>query len=189
MLTRALADNFQIGIGPTEETGFRWGDLADVATQETSEPERELADDLYGLVTYLGAAGHRELLHAIAREELSYSQIVLLDELAEGRRPTIREAAMMMHLAPHSGSRIVAQLARRGLVRREEDDGSYRTKRVVITDRGRRALDRLHAARRDAIEAFSQQLEPAKRSQLQTAIRSCVDREHLAAHEPPPVAA
>jgi DNA-binding MarR family transcriptional regulator len=64
----------------------------------------------------------------------------------------------------------VDQLARRGLLDRREDADDRRCKRLSITDAGRELVHRLDDARRDALEAFAQGIDPAQREQLVAAL-------------------
>lgn len=151
------------------------------STQET----HGLADDIYGLVGYLHTSSTRDLLDAIAREQLSFSQLMLLERLRDGARPTVHEAAAMIGISRAGASRVVDSLARRGLVRREEDPDDFRARRLTITDRGRESIVRLHRCRLEAIAQFASSLEPDQAEQLQAAIRHSLREEHLEPHRPP----
>lgn len=147
--------------------------------------ETELSDDLYSLVSHVHESCNRDLLDAIAREELSFSQLQLLERLRTGMRPTVRQAAAILHVSCAGASRMIDSLARRGLVRREADDRDFRAKRLEITDRGLEAIQRLHAARLEGIQAFTRRLHPDDQKRLQTAIRRTMGRDELAARRPP----
>src|SRR4051794_255858 len=95
-------------------------------------PAPDVGVELYALVTYLHSSAHRDLLNAIAAEQLTFNQLQLLDYLRRRHRPTLAQAAAVMHVTKGSASRAVEQLARRGLVRREPDERDNRAKRLVI---------------------------------------------------------
>jgi DNA-binding MarR family transcriptional regulator len=155
---------------------------------EGAQPD--LSSDLYALVVYLHASCNRDLLDAIAHEQLSFSQLQLLERLRSGRRrPTITQAAAMMHVSQAAASRNVDGLARRGLVLREVDDDNFRTKRLVITERGEQAIARLHAVRLAQIDTFTAQLAPDERDQLRATLTKLLEREQIAAYRPQPAAA
>lgn len=159
--------------------------MTDTAAQLTEEELDELAGDLYGFVHTLHAQSRRDLLDAIAREQLSFSQLMLLDRLEAGARPTVQQAAQMIHVSQPGASRLIASLARRGLVRRESDERDFRSRRLMITDRGRESLQRLHACRMETIANFASSLHEDQRAELQAAIRDTVHEDELARHRPP----
>lgn len=141
--------------------------------------------DLYALIVYLHADSNRDLLTGIVREELSINQLRLLDRLRGGRRhPTIANAAQMLHVTVAAASRIVDGLARKDLVRRESDESDYRAKRIVITEKGERVVNRLHAARLEHVERFTDELDDDERKQLRGALTVLLEREPIAACRP-----
>jgi DNA-binding MarR family transcriptional regulator len=148
-----------------------------------AEQSTDVPGDLYALVAYLHASCNRDLLDAIAREQLSFSQLQLLERLRGAwRSPTIGQAAALMHVSRAGASRIVDGLARRGMVQRQADEADYRAKRIRITERGEEAIKRLHAPRRAAIEAFVESLAPGAREQLQAALRLVLQREQVSTY-------
>lgn len=141
--------------------------------------------ELYALVVYLHASANRDLLTAIAREELTFTQLALLDRLRGGRaKPTVRQAASMLDVSQPAASRLVHQLAVRGLVQREADERDTRVKRIAITDRGEAVIVRLHACRIEHVERFTHGLTVAQRQQLEQALADVTAREEIAAYRP-----
>ena len=151
-----------------------------------SEPApRVLHEELYALVVYLHATCNSDLLDAIAAEQLSYSQIRLLGALRGGRiRPTMSQAGQIMKLGPSQASRSLHELARRGLIRRENDDDDFRAKRIMITPRGEDAIGRLYQARLGQMEEFAAGLNGEEREQLERALGELLKREQIAACKP-----
>lgn len=146
--------------------------------------------NLYALVAYLHTSANRDLLDAIAVAQLSFSQLQLLEQLrGRRRRPTVRQSASLMHVSRPAASRMIDQLARRGLVLRETDEKDYRSKRVMITDKGEAAIAALHRARLDEIAAFTELLDPDELAELEPALERILQREQIAAHRPAPLAA
>jgi MarR family 2-MHQ and catechol resistance regulon transcriptional repressor len=135
-------------------------------------------------VAYLNVTAHRDLVDGIRHEQLSLSQLQLLERLRHGGKPTIRQAAALMKVTCSTASSSVTELARRGLVRREPSDDDYRSKRIEITPRGQDVLKRLHAARMPAIVAFTHTLDPAQRKQLDAALGPIVQRPDVAPYRP-----
>lgn len=158
-----------------------------------AEPPREppdVAGDLYALVVYLHASCNRDLLDAIAHEQLSFSQLLLLDRLRGGRKaPTIRQAAALMHVTPTGASRIIDGLAARKMVLRETDDDDFRVKRVKITERGEQAIARLHACRLERMQQFAGELDAGELDALTGALDRLLTREQIAAYRPAAIAA
>lgn len=156
-----------------------------------AEPEGPgVSDNLYALIVYLHVSSNRDLLEAIATQELSFSEVQLLEHLRSGRRrPTIQQVASVLHVTKGGASRIVDRLARRGLVKRETDDHSYRFKRVIITERGEQAIATIHAARLADVIAFTNQLDDDELHQLGPALERLLERDQIAAYRPPPLAA
>jgi DNA-binding MarR family transcriptional regulator len=153
-----------------------------MAENPPSDSPPDLAGELHALVSYLHASCNRDLFDAIAIEELSFSQLQLLDRLrGSQRRPTVRQCATLMRLCPPSGSRSVEHLARRGFVLREPDESDARVKRVAITEEGAAVITRLHAARRDQIATFTGELEEDERRALSELLSRLLRREEIAA--------
>jgi DNA-binding MarR family transcriptional regulator len=154
------------------------------------EPDPVLDEDLYALVVYLHSSCNRDLLEAIGREQLSFSQLRLLERLRGGHmHPTVRQAAALIDVRPNTASELVDSLARRGLVRREPDDNDYRAKRITVTQRGEGVIGRLHAARQGGILRFTEELTAKERQQLHAGLRPLLKHEQIAACRPLPTAA
>lgn len=159
------------------------------STMPEKPPAPTVTDNLYALVTYLQTSYNRELLDAIAREQLTFTQLQLLERLRGGYKPTIRQVATILHVTPAGASRIVEGLARRGLVLRETAEADGRAKRVSITPRGEEVFPRLHAARLDRIQAFARDLSDEERKQLDRALSKLAERDPIAACRPATIAA
>lgn len=141
-------------------------------------------------MVYLHASSNRDLLDSIATEQLSFSELLLLERLRGGRlHPRMGQAAALMHVTPAGASRIIDRLAHRGLIRREPDEQNYRARRILITDAGDAVIERLHAARLGQIIAFTDHLEPDERQQLQTTLDQLLKHDDIRAHRPPPLPA
>jgi DNA-binding MarR family transcriptional regulator len=165
---------------------FSTGARGTISAIPDPAPVDGVAGDLYALVVYLHASANRDLLDNVAREQLSFSQLMLLERLRGGRRrPTMRQVASYLNVSPAGASRIVDELARRGLVRREKDERDFRAKRVLITDRGEDVITRLHAARLERIATFAlDELDDEQRDRFARALAPLVERERIAACRP-----
>jgi DNA-binding MarR family transcriptional regulator len=81
------------------------------------------------------------------------------------RKPTIGQLHQVLGLSPSGTVRLVDRLARAGLVTREPgNDGRERS--VALTARGRRAADRITAARARMLSSSLAGLTPAQRDSL-----------------------
>jgi DNA-binding MarR family transcriptional regulator len=111
----------------------------------------------------------RRLIGEFERIDLSFTQFKALAHADHGE-PTVKELAEQLGLSLPGCSRAVDHLVRRGLLDRREDTADRRMKRVSVTPAGRDALRALDDARRSALEAFAQGIEPAQRERLLTAL-------------------
>jgi DNA-binding MarR family transcriptional regulator len=128
-----------------------------VVPSVTVMPERSSAEEQ--LATQLGAL--LRLMHplkaAVARETapgegVDRSAVLLLFPLQHG---PLRAGALaeLCHADPSTISRQVAELVRRGLVRREPDPSDGRATLVAATAAGRAACDRFRVLRRQLLAA------------------------------------
>jgi len=74
-----------------------------------------------------------------------------------GEAPTIGEVAEWLKLRHHSAVELVDRAAAAGLVERAQDPEDARCQRLVLTDRGERALARLTALHRDELRRFREE--------------------------------
>lgn len=134
---------------------------------DPDSPAEQLPANLYALVTHLHLTCNADLIAAIQRSRLTLPQLELLDRLAASRRrPTISQAAAMLHLSLGSASRLIDDLAKRGMVMRQVDDSNFRRRRVQITPAGEQALADLHACRLEHTRRFANELPGDHRAQL-----------------------
>jgi DNA-binding MarR family transcriptional regulator len=127
-----------------------------------------LADSLASFYGHAMRPSSR-LIGEFERLVLSFTQFKALTAAADGE-PTVKALAERLGLSLPGASRAVDQLARRGLLDRREDVDDRRCKRLSITDAGRELVHRLDDARRDALEAFAQGIDPAHRERLLAAL-------------------
>lgn len=141
----------------------------------------DLAKHLHQLVTYLHTTANRDLLEQIREESLSFQRIQLLERLRGGRvRPTVTQCARIMHVSETGASRMIDELAGRGLVKRVPDETDSRARRVQLTDAGQQVLVRLHAARMPAIRDFTATLSDSQAVELEHAIAHALHDDQIA---------
>jgi DNA-binding MarR family transcriptional regulator len=140
-------------------------------------PEREFdpaAADLSLAALFAGWALADEIQRRIAADgmaDLRFADGVLFQHLVAGPR-TIGSLAERLGVTQQAASKAVADLERRGYVRREPDPDDRRVRRVALTARGKAAIEagRRHRA---ALEAeLAERLGPRR---VESARRTLVD--------------
>jgi DNA-binding MarR family transcriptional regulator len=127
-----------------------------------------IGDLMKHLLTYSG----RDFFQAIDDLALSLTQIKTAQFLAETKEPlSLGAIGDHLGLSLPAVSRAVDGLVKRGLCTREEDPADRRSKRIVITGRGRRLYERLHEIRVAGIRDWAEGLNPADRDALLVALR------------------
>jgi MarR family 2-MHQ and catechol resistance regulon transcriptional repressor len=149
------------------------------ATGRQTDTAAALADSLASFYGHAMRPSSR-LIGEFERLDLSFTQFKALTAAADGE-PTVKALAERLGLSLPGASRAVDQLARRGLLDRREDVDDRRCKRLSITDAGRELVHRLDDARRDALEAFAQGIDPAQRERLLAALAPVLEDLETAA--------
>jgi DNA-binding MarR family transcriptional regulator len=135
----------------------------------------ELTQVLGGLVRYLLVCTGRDVFQAIDDLGLSFTQIKAAQFLAEADAPvSLGDVGEHLGLSLPAVSRAVDGLVRRGIVTREEDPADRRSKRIVITKRGRRLYERVYEIRAAGVRAFVEGLDPDQRDALLDGLRPIV---------------
>ena len=93
-----------------------------------------------------------------------------LSVLAFGGPASLSRLAAAEQVSLPSASRLVRELERDGLVRREADPGDARAIVLTVTAKGRTLMERGRARRVEALEAASARLAPLERSALARAV-------------------
>ncbi|MBB5430040.1 MarR family transcriptional regulator [Nocardiopsis composta] len=101
---------------------------------------------------------------------LSMREFAALYLLAEIGRPTQRELAERIGRSDSAASRLVDRLARRGLVRREDDPDSRRSRRIAVTGRGEELLRGLERMRVEAQVRLVEELDAEERELVVRAV-------------------
>lgn len=83
------------------------------------------------------ATGMLQPDHAVPAQSLSLSQAFALHELDTDTPPSQQDLARRLGLEKSSVSRLVAEMERKGLVRRQRDPDNRRISRLQLTDQGR----------------------------------------------------
>ncbi|HEX9966822.1 MAG TPA: MarR family transcriptional regulator, partial [Solirubrobacterales bacterium] len=124
------------------------------------------------------------LIQVIEETGLSMTQCKALLELGglgEATEPRqIGDLAETFGVSVPSMSRAVDSLVRARLATRVEDAEDRRVRRVAITEKGKKLVDRLLVVRQAGMEAFAESLSAPQRRKLDAAIDALMDREDIA---------
>jgi DNA-binding MarR family transcriptional regulator len=149
----------------------------DRLTQAIAGFRREMAPDFVLMLT-----------QATGDADFSLAQLATL-YLLEGRgEHSVKQIADMIGRSLSATSRLLDQLAKRGLVSRHEDERDRRAKRVVLTERGRTLLRDVERGRADAQLAIMAYLSDDEREivhHAMTLLAQAARRRHDALHPNP----
>lgn len=106
-----------------------------------------------------GGPGHPRGMHPHDRSLGGAARFRMLDALAGGPR-TVSELAEATGVDQPRASRLVADAADRGLVRRGVDPADARRALIELTDAGRAFLTEAHSTRRSAVETALAEFTP-----------------------------
>ncbi len=144
---------------------------ASTAAKQASA-EQQLAQDIGDLIKHLLTFTGGDFFQAIDELQLSFTQIKAAQFLAETKEPlSLGAIGDHLRLSLPAVSRAVDGLVKRGICTRAEDPADRRSKRIVITARGRRLYERLHEIRVAGIRDWAESLDPAERDALLKALR------------------
>ncbi|MEU9131221.1 MarR family transcriptional regulator [Kitasatospora sp. NPDC048540] len=140
---------------PTADTA---AELADALTRAMKRIRRQTMQRLepYG-ITPGQARALRTLAHAPGCEG---RETMRLSELAE-----------RLHIAPRSATTVVDALEEAGLVTRTPDPTDRRAVRLVLTEDGRAALERIGQVRHEVAQEYFAPVSPSDQSALLLALR------------------
>jgi DNA-binding MarR family transcriptional regulator len=144
---------------------------ASTVAKQVSSSEA-LTSDLGVLVRHLIHSTWRDVFEAIDELDLSFTQIKAAQLIAEAEEPlSLGAIGDGLALSLPAVSRAVDGLVKRGLCTREEDPADRRSKRIVITESGRRLYDQVYEIRVAGIREFVDELDPVQRDALLDALR------------------
>ncbi|WP_133908756.1 MarR family winged helix-turn-helix transcriptional regulator [Actinophytocola oryzae] len=128
----------------------------------------------------LKKSGEAHILGVARGLDLSLSQMRALFVLADSQRElAVHELASLLGLSVATTGRAVQGLARADLVTRREDAHDRRVKRVRLSEQGRRFVDGLVQAHRDAVRECLESLSDPERDQLSQALAPILARDAL----------
>jgi DNA-binding MarR family transcriptional regulator len=139
--------------------------------QQTAVSTKQLAEEILQFFNAAMREGHADFFEVIEELGVTLTQFKimhLLDFAGEERTPS--ELARTIGLSPAATSRAADALARQGILRRRDDDDDRRVKWLCLTAKGHRVLDRLTAARINAVARLTESLDDEQRAALSGAL-------------------
>lgn len=140
----------------------------------------DVTDQVMDFLSRLKKSGEAHILGVARGLDLSFSQMRALFVLADSRRElAVHELAVQLGLSMATTGRAVQGLVRADMVTRREDDHDRRVKRVRLSEHGRRFVDGLLQAHRDAVRECLESLSDHEREQLSRALSPILVRGDL----------
>jgi DNA-binding MarR family transcriptional regulator len=142
--------------------------------QVTADTARCLGEFLRFLIQSAG----NEFLRVVEEENLSLTQLKTMHVLGagDGELSLNGLAERLGGLSLPTLSRAVEALVQRGYVSRSEDANDRRVKRLRLTPKGRRTIDRLIEIRAAEFEAVLETLTESERERLARALEPILER-------------
>ena len=144
--------------------------------QASAASTQQLSALLAPLWAYLNRKSSADLFRMVAELDSSFSQVKMLFLLEDGGEHSVKEIADRLGLSLPAASRAVDGLSQRGYVTRRESAMDRRSRLVALTDDGRAVVERVLRSRLQTLEAFADELTPAERDCLYTALLPIVER-------------
>lgn len=140
----------------------------------------DVTDQVMDFLSRLKKSGEAHILGVARGLDLSFSQMRALFVLADSQRElAVHELAVQLGLSMATTGRAVQGLVRADMVTRREDDHDRRVKRVRLSEHGRRFVDGLLQAHRDAVRECLESLSDHEREQLSRALSPILVRGDL----------
>jgi DNA-binding MarR family transcriptional regulator len=125
-------------------------------------------------------ANNRDFLPEISELDLSLTQLKALATLDErSEAVSVKDMSERLGLSLAATSRALDGLVKRKLVEREEDPVDRRVRRVGLTGRGRKVVERLTAIRIAALERLVSGFTDEQREKLADALDSILENEDV----------
>ncbi|WP_354640536.1 MarR family winged helix-turn-helix transcriptional regulator [Kitasatospora camelliae] len=144
----------------------------------TSQPTADTAAELADALTRAMKRIRRQTMRRLEPYGITPAQARALRTLAHApgceSRETMRlsELADRLHIAPRSATTVVDALEDSGLVARTPDPADRRAVRLVLTEDGRAALERIGQVRQEVAQEYFGPVSPAEQDALLRALRS-----------------
>jgi DNA-binding MarR family transcriptional regulator len=139
----------------------------------------DLIAELFTVVGRFRRQLRRSTGHGFDSTGLTQSQAEMLRLV--GRQPdiSVREAATELGLAANTASTLVSKLVADGLLTRTVDAGDRRVGRLRLTEPAQRIADQSRAARRAALSAVLDELDPNQLDSLERGLQVLAEMTHM----------
>jgi DNA-binding MarR family transcriptional regulator len=144
--------------------------------QATVATPQQLADALNKVSAHVNRTASPEMFRVLGEVGLSFTQMKALFLLQEAEEMTVKDISARLSMSLPAMSRSVDGLVQRGFVARREDESDRRSKQIALLPAGRDVLNRLTAARENALVAFAAELPDAERTALHAALLPIAER-------------
>jgi DNA-binding MarR family transcriptional regulator len=144
--------------------------------QATVASPQQLADALVKLSNHVNRTASPDMFRVLGEVGLSFTQMKALFLLQEADEMTVKDIAARLSMSLPAMSRSVDGLVQRGFVTRREHESDRRSKQIALLPAGRDVLDRVTAARENALVAFAAELPDAERTALHAALLPIAER-------------
>jgi len=144
----------------------------------TTPPAADTAAELADALTRAMKRIRRQTMHRLEPYGITPGQARALRTLAhapgcEGREAMrLSELADRLHIAPRSATTVVDALEEAGLVSRTPDPADRRAVRLLLTEAGRGALERIGQVRHEVAQEYFGPVSPAEQDALLRALRA-----------------
>jgi DNA-binding MarR family transcriptional regulator len=143
--------------------------------------DQELSRQLGAFVGYLMQTYGRDLIHLAHEFELSFSQLKALHHLHGKEDLSVKALGESLGLSLAAMSRAADELVQRGLVDRSEDATDRRIKRLRLTPKGHKLVQKMREVRMAGFEQFVATLSPKESAQLAKALEPILARDDVVA--------
>jgi DNA-binding MarR family transcriptional regulator len=144
--------------------------------QATVASPQQLADALVKLSNHVNRTASPDMFRVLGEVGLSFTQMKALFLLQEMDEMTVKDIAARLSMSLPAMSRSVDGLVQRGFVARRESEIDRRSRQIALLPEGREVLDRVTAARENALVAFAAELSDAERTALHAALLPIAER-------------
>ena len=144
--------------------------------QATVATPQQLADALVKLSNHVNRTASPDMFRVLGEVGLSFTQMKALFLLQETEEMTVKDISARLSMSFPAMSRSVDGLVQRGFVTRREHESDRRSKQIALLPAGRDVLNRLTAARENALVAFAAELPDAERTALHAALLPIAER-------------
>jgi DNA-binding MarR family transcriptional regulator len=139
-----------------------------------------VTDQVMDFLSRLKKSGEAHILGVARGLDLSFSQMRALFVLSDSHEElAVHELAELLGLSMATAGRAVQGLAKADMVTRREDDRDRRIKRVRLSEQGRRFVDGLMQAHREAVRDCLESLSDHERDRLSQALAPILARGEL----------